>query len=361
MLGQTTYTWTGAGDGTNLANAANWDPNGLPNGNNGSGYTDPSLWDFATWDGRTSTNLVITYGSTSLPNTGYGSSGINLHLTSNQTKSVTIVSSVSVSAGVGINYITVDPGAGAFALGDDSANRLKGFGRPAGGIHIFTNNSTNAASIGSCVEWQAGGGSGYTYDFAGTGDWIVHSYLYPDNGAFSPTIVQVDGPGSVYWSAGVIVPNSPAGTVAITGGALVLKTSGLFPGAANQSISNMASLVFDAPAQAQTLRGVIFGTGTLTVKDGTLTLAGQSTYSGNTILSGGELMVDGAEGSTTNGDFGPLGVGAITFSGGPERDVHQRADQQRGHIDQAGIGDADAGGSQHLQRGHDGQRGATAH
>jgi fibronectin-binding autotransporter adhesin len=305
---QTTYIWTGAGDGTNLANSANWNPNGLPSG---------ATQDTAEWNGVTTSNLVITYGTTSLPSTGFGSQGINLYLTANQTNSVQIISSATKSAGVGVNYITLDAGAGAFTLGDTTANNLLVFGRPAGAVHQFMNNSTNPATINPSVEWQAGGGSGYTYEFGGTGNWVVNSYLMPDNGAFSATTVQVDGPGTVFWSAGktgAYSPNSALGTVIINGGTLVIRSSGLFTGTANQTIVNNGTLEFDAPAQAQGLTGVIAGGGYLQVNNGILTLSGQNTYTGTNLLTGGELVAGGPE---TPGTSGPLGFGGpITFAGG---------------------------------------------
>ncbi|MGH7953838.1 MAG: hypothetical protein ACREFE_18225, partial [Limisphaerales bacterium] len=288
VFGQTTFTWTNSAGG-DLAVSNNWDPNGLPSG---------ATQDTAQWDGVATGNLTITYGNTSLPSTGYGSSGINLVLTANQTGSVKIVSSVSVSQGVGVNNITVNNGAGAFSLGDGSANNLKVFGRPAGGIHTFENDSTNPATIDSSVEFQAGGGNGYTYDFYGPGDWIVNSYLYPDNGAFSGTTILIEGPGSVIWSAGRIIPNSPVGGITISGGALVIKSSGVVP---NQTIDVEGTLEYDAAAQSQTFSGTIVGAGLLEVNDGTLTLSAQNTYVGNTALSGGELVVNGAENAGSSG------------------------------------------------------------
>ena len=57
----------------------------------------------------------------------------------------------------------------------------------------------------------------------------------------------------------------------------------------------------------------ITGSGTNTITAGTLTLSGQSTYSGDTVLAGGEVIVASTE---TPGGSGPLGTGIITFTGG---------------------------------------------
>ncbi|HEX5221305.1 MAG TPA: autotransporter-associated beta strand repeat-containing protein [Verrucomicrobiae bacterium] len=318
VFGQTAYTWTGAANGTNLSTAGNWTTNGvdpattLPNGNNGLG---DGFQDSAMWDGKTSTNLLLIYNTT-WPNTGFGSVGVNLTLTANQLNDVQITTTLPTSAGVGVNHVTNNSPSAAFTMGDSGANNWLVFGRPAGAIHYYVNNSTAPATINPSVKFQAGGGNGYTYQFGGTGNWIVNSHLMPDNNAFSPSMITVDGPGTVYWyggRAGGYNPNSPLGQITVNGGSLVIKTNGLFTGTANQAIVNNATFVYDGTG-AQNLSGVISGTGTLVVSNGTLILSGQSTYSGTTLLGGGTLVVNGAE---TDQVSGPLGFGGnISFSGG---------------------------------------------
>jgi autotransporter-associated beta strand protein len=304
-----TYTWTGAGDRVSLANPTNWSPQGLPSG---------ATQDTAQWNGVTTTNLVITYGTVSLPGTGFASLGINLVMTTNQTNSVQVISSASVSAGVGVNNIEVASGAGAFTWGDTTASNLLTFGRPAGAVHHFVNNSTNPATINKSVRWQAGGGNGYTYDFSGMGNWIVNSYLMPDSSAFSASYIQVDGPGMVFWSAGrtgEYSPNAPLGAVTIYGGALALKSAfPLYDILGNVPITNNATFVFDAASQSQTLSGVISGTGQLIVNNGTLTLAGQNTYSGTTTVSNGTLIINGGNAAAATIVNGGMlgGTGALS-------------------------------------------------
>src|SRR5262249_45478834 len=155
-----------------------WNPNGQPSG---------ATQDTAQWDGKTTTNVVISYGSTSLPNTGFGTSGINLVLTPNQTNSVQIISSVAISAAVGLNSVTIDSSNASFILGDSTTKLFKIVARPAGVVHPLVNNSTVPAIINGSVEWQAGGGTAYTLDFGGTGDWIVNNYLRNDNGSGATT------------------------------------------------------------------------------------------------------------------------------------------------------------------------------
>jgi hypothetical protein len=134
----------GAADGMNLATAGNWTTNGVD-----PATTLPSgaSQDTARWDGVTSSNLVISCGSVGLPSTGFGSLGINLVLTPNQSNSVQLVSSIAFSAAVAINAITNDSASAAFTLGDSTANLLNLVMRPAGAVHYWVNNSTNPVSI----------------------------------------------------------------------------------------------------------------------------------------------------------------------------------------------------------------------
>ena len=313
VFGQVLYTWSGAWDGVSLVNPTNWIPIGQPSG---------ATQDTAEWNGLTTTNLLITYGTVSLPSTGFGSSGVNLVMTASQTNSVQVICTpaTTVSAGIGINSVELDAGSAPFTWGDTTTNNLLSFGRPAGAVHSWMNNSANAGVINPSVKWQAGGGNGYTYWFNGTGNWNVTNYLMPDNGSFSANALLIDGPGIVSWTAGktgTYNPNSALSGVTINGGALIVHSSGLFPNPPSQTVAlNGASGVFefDAAAQAQTLSGVISGVGIVQVNNGTLTLSGQSTYTGPTLLTGGELIVASAE---NPGSSGPLGTGSyISFTGG---------------------------------------------
>jgi autotransporter-associated beta strand protein len=302
VFGQTTYIWTGAADGTNFEVAANWSPPGSP------------VYDIgatAEFNGVEPGNLLICYGGIGTFDSPPGW-WINICLTSNQVGSVTID---NFSANLNPQYfpvfnITIDSGAGAFSLGGNT-QRLNYLARPSGAVHSFTNNSTNTATFGNQIRWAAGGGADYTMDFSGTGNWQCNSYLVNDNGA--GMFVQVDGPGTMFWNpAGFLGANGIRSPVVINGGALVLQ--GSHPRLGSQAITNNGTFEFDAPSQSQMFSGVISGTGLLTVSSGTLTLLGQNIYTGNTVLSGGEMIVNGAE---NPGVSGPLGVGGtISFTGG---------------------------------------------
>jgi len=298
VLGQITYTWTGAGDGTNFNNPLNWNPNGIPN---------PNTADTAQWDGITTSNLFITFSSG--PMGGGAPLGINFVLTANQTNSVDLYSAVYPIAGYRAINFSIASGAGAFSLGDDGSNALYFImGAFNGEIQNFVNNSSNAATIYPNVRWAQGGGGSHTFVFDGSGDWNVNNSLVGANGA--NTLVTKQGSGTMTW-AGANVPNSVgnsaiASPLTINGGALSLESSDLLT---NQAIANNATLIYDAAAGACTLSGVISGTGALQVNSGQLTLSGTNTYAGGTTISGGTLRV-GAGGAS-----GSLGSGNITNNG----------------------------------------------
>jgi autotransporter-associated beta strand protein len=314
VFGQTVVTWTNAAGGL-ITDVNNWEPNALPNGNDGSGFQQT-----AQFDGRTPSDLTITNTTAVLPNTGFGTIGIILALTANQTDNVQFISTVAggSSGQIGMFSVSNSSHNASIILGDfntpTSLFRLTG--RPAGATHYYWNDSTGPSIINPSVEWQAGGGTAYTFEFGGTGDWIVRSSLRNDNGS-GGTSVTVDGPGALIWTNGTRhVAQDPLNLVTINGGKLVIQGPGLFPPqAANSTIALNAPLIFDAAAQSDSITRIISGTAQLIVTNGTLALSGQSTYTGNTVLSGGELIAAGAE--DTNSTFGPLGVGGtISFSGG---------------------------------------------
>jgi len=302
-FGQVTQIWTGGnGTGTELGAATNWGGT-LPNTANN---------DTGEFNGTVSGNLNLVYNTGTLAS-GYGQSGINLYLNASQTGSVNISTTVNgTSSPLAITGITIDSGAGAFTLGGpSSASVLAWVGRPAGAVHTLVNNSANTATLTPWILFTAGGGTTWTLDFQGTGNWVANSYLVDNNGPNK--IIQVDGPGTVTWNpSGTLGANGIASPIVINGGALVL--AGAHPRLSNQAITLGGNFEFNAPAQAQTLSGAISGSGQVQVNAGTLTLSGASSYTGNTILSGGELVALLAENPGTSG---PLGEGGtISFTGG---------------------------------------------
>src|SRR5487761_2065873 len=305
VFGQTIYTWTNQVGG-NIATAANYNPNGQPSG---------ATQDTAQFDGQTTGALGVFSTTTSLPSTGFGSSGINLVFTANQLGSVTFTSAVaSAEAAYGVNTIDIESPSAAITFGNpglSSTYQYNFYGRPAGGVLAFINNSSQPATFNGNVRWQAGGGAAYTLDFQGAGTWLANNYLVNDNN--SGMIIAVEGPGTLVWTPGGYLGNSGINSpIYVNGGKMVLAAP--HPRISNQAWTLGGIFEFNAPSLAQTLSGVISGGGIVQVSNGTLTLSGQSTYTGSNILSGGEVILNGAENA---GISGPLGAGnTISFKGG---------------------------------------------
>lgn len=300
-LSQTTAIWTGGGDGTNIDSAANW----------GGISPNPATSDTAEWNGLTTSNLFLINNGIDFTS-GPGSSGLNIYLTPNQTNSINIDTTLSISSGFAVWNVTVDANAGALSFGGTNTAHLFYMPeRPAGVVHHWINNSTNPITINPRVQFKAGGGATYTMDFSGAGNFIINNYLESDNSGGGIT-VEVDGPGAMIWTPQGYFGSDLISAVNVTGGTLILKAPHSKMNAG--SIANNGSFIFNVPpSQSQTLTGVISGTGNLTVAGGTLTLQGGNSYTGNTILSGGELSAYSAE----TGTNGPLGIGGtISFTGG---------------------------------------------
>ncbi|TAL07113.1 MAG: hypothetical protein EPO07_00790, partial [Verrucomicrobia bacterium] len=95
-------------------------------------------------------------------------------------------------------------------------------------------------------------------------------------------------------------------TVVISGGTLQIGTNDLNGEISAINITNNSALVVDRSGSLS-MSAAIAGTGTLTKSgDGKLILSGANSYSGNTILNGGTLQIDGTS----------SGAGALTTSAG---------------------------------------------
>lgn len=312
-FGQATQTWTGGdGTGTFVGTATNW---------GGTLPSTASPGDTGQWDGVVPGTLFLTYngGMTS----GFGQSGISFVLTSNQTGSVHIGSPFAFSANLAILNLTNNSTNASFRLGDSSANVLNVIWRPgdANQLHELVNNSASPNTIHPNVRWQSGGGVTHILAFGGTGDWIVtNNFLTSSAGP----LIRKNGPGTMFWN-GPSIPgalgngniNSP---ITINGGTLVLQNNTVLSPSGvdttgSQSISNNATLQYDAVAQSLLLSGVISGSGQLKVSNGTLTLSGANTYTGATTVSNGTLLINGANAAAaTIVNAGVLG-GTGTLSG----------------------------------------------
>ena len=296
-FGQTTYIWTGAADGTNLAAAGNWTPNGIPRPDvtDGTAYGDEMQF-----DGQMTGPLAVTQNG-GIQVLGGGSMqpyGLRIHVTSNQTSSVAIQSSVAISAGMRMNYFAIDAGSGGMILGGHNGNAYNIIaGVLDGQILGFTNNSSTPSEITEGLRWTLGGAGPHPFVFTGTGDWIVNNHMRTFNG--NPVLIQKFGSGTMTW-AGTNNANSayvePIGNpITIGGGTMVWKTSDLVGGSAgNPDIVNNGRLKYDATSGSCIVAGAISGTGLLQVSSGTLTLSGANTYTGGTLISNGTLALIGS-------------------------------------------------------------------
>lgn len=310
VLAQTIYYWTGAGDGYRLDNANNWDPVGTPSP--GGDYGDILIW-----DGRTTTNLALTFTTTAMQGWSGGiDRGLDVWLTSNQTNSVTFYGSVGLSAAIRMDDFQIDEGAGAFTLG---AAVTPLFDLLMGGTnsqtHQFINNSSNPATINPAVRLRHGGGGAHVYEFSGAGSWFVNHHLRTANN--SPVVITKSGPGTMVWTRYDVAPYDSViqGPLTINEGTLVLKSHNLIHDMTSpRTINNYGVLEYDAATGEGVILAAINGNGALKISSGWLTLSGQNAFSGDVILAGGTLILGSAE---NPGVSGPLGVGGtIVFNGG---------------------------------------------
>jgi autotransporter-associated beta strand protein len=129
--------------------------------------------------------------------------------------------------------------------------------------------------------------AGITLELGGTGDGVVDGPIA--SGGAAANILK-DGNGT--WTFNDPQTNY-SGTTTINAGTLEI-TGRLGQGTYAQSIINNAALKINSTS-AQTLSGVISGTGELLKQNtGTLTLSGTNSYTGNTTVSNGKLLVSGA-------------------------------------------------------------------
>lgn len=311
---QLVYTWTNNAPG-DLATAANWNPNGVPIPGTSSAY----IGDMIQFDGQSAGPVFATSntGNQTGSSVGGTTAGIYVHLTANQASPVTFHTTVanSASSGIRFNSITIDAGAGTFYFGKGSTTNaldtIWGTSNPS--TQGFTNNSANPAIIYPDVRWRLGAGGAHTFVFGGTGDWYVTNDIGSGGGAI---LVQKDGPGTMVWTAGhnnfFIFSGPVSSPLTISGGTLILKSSGLVP--AMTTINNTGGLlVFDAVGGTQIISNPVKGAGSLQIKNGTLTLTASNTCTGATTISNGTLVVGSAGGdmNVSGGTLVPVGIGSI--------------------------------------------------
>jgi fibronectin-binding autotransporter adhesin len=256
--------WTGTG--TVFDSAANW-TNGLPSTNGGVGQ----------FNGTQTGNLTLTYTGGLAGSTG--DAGLSLNLTNSQSGSVTIyATSASALCFDGINLAA---GAGALTLGNGGGTQLTISFGSSSAAHLWTNNSSNTATINSDVAFQTGGAANQTLVLGGSGNWTFNNSITSLN-----SVLSLSSTGSGFTT---LTGSSSLGSLLVSGGGTL---------AANGAL-NVASSV--------TVNGA--------------TLAGAGSISGNTLLSGnGAINLSGGTiGGTlvsTGGNWNGTGAvaGLVTVS-----------------------------------------------
>jgi len=167
----------------------------------------------------------------------------------------------------------------------------------SGGVLTLNNNITQGAVT-------IGGGT-----INGTAILTGTSFTSNGGGSVSPALAGASAPLTL--NAGLLTlfgANTYSGSTTISGGTLQISGAGqLGSGAYAAAISNSGTLLYNSSA-AQTLSGIISGTGAVTqAGNGTLSLTGSNnTYTGTTTVNAGLLAVTGSY----------SGGGAFTINGG---------------------------------------------
>lgn len=109
--------------------------------------------------------------------------------------------------------------------------------------------------------------------------------------------------------------NTYSGSTSINAGTLELGGTGSLGAAGNYSgaFINNGTVIHNSTA-AQTISGVVSGTGSLTNQTGTLTLTNANTYTGNVLVSGGTLVPTLPGAVATGSSFGSLNVAGKTIT-----------------------------------------------
>lgn len=255
------HIWDGGGVGaTDLGTAVNWNDDLVPS---------VAAGDVAIWNGSVTSPLALVYSNNAFAGAA-GNPGVNFSLTAGQTDSLNIDAGLN-TASLRLNNVTIAAGAGAFSLGNGTDVFNLTLGGAGGQTHTWTNDSSNAVTIGTDVAFGLGGGGVHTLAIGGSGNWDFQNVI--GQGAGTLTLSK-----------------SGAGTLNL--------------GGANTYTG-----------------GVIMNAGTLNIRNASAlgsTTAGVLTINGGTIdnTSGAALTTTVAKAQAWNGDFVFTGTNNLSFSGG---------------------------------------------
>ena len=263
-LAQAQSVWSGPANG-DLTVAGNW-TGGLPSANGGT----------AEWNGSTAGSLVLTCTSTGL-NGAAGNAGLNLYVNAAQVGSLSIATTNTTPR---LGNILIDPLAGAFTLGP--ANALTGGSATfANGVttRIWTNNSSNPATIGAGQFFSSGGAAAILLELGGSGNWIVNANmdLFNNRNGLS---LQAFGPGTTTLTATNAFANAlvPGGTLVLANTGALLSAIVDCSGTGTISFGSLQSATFNALQATATGNALVL---TNTANQAvTLTLNGQNSTTG---------------------------------------------------------------------------------
>jgi autotransporter-associated beta strand protein len=194
-------TWDGEATTNVLNTATNWTNNALPT----------SALDTATWDGTVTGPLSLVWNAAFGPGSG-NAGGVSISLAATQTDSVQL----DATAGTfGLGDVTIATGAGALTLGNGVGTATMTMRDPS---MMFSNDSTNTATIKSDVVFGNGGGGGSRpIIVTGSGNWLFECAVIP-SGFSTSAILTKSGNGTLTLAA----QSFQNSTTAINGGAILI-------------------------------------------------------------------------------------------------------------------------------------------
>ena len=313
-----TISWDGNGTGaTDLGTGVNWSADTVPS------VVTP---DTAQWNGFVTGALSLIYSNTAFAGSP-GNVGVNLDITASQTSALNIDSGTNTGA-LRMNTLTVASGAGAFSIGNglNTVNLTMG---GAAGTHTWTNNSSNAVTIGSDVVMGRGGAGLHVLAVTGSGDWNLNAPFTSVDAANNWAITKA-GTGVMnltatnVYTGGLTVSNGTArltgsntsvgqisaGTVASQNGVLFIDGGTLNANKTSNPSLAIGTLASSAGFVKFGSAGTLSTVNELHLGRGVGSYAAMSVGAGNTVTSGSWFVLAG------NNDRGVLNQsgGAITIS-----------------------------------------------
>jgi fibronectin-binding autotransporter adhesin len=359
--GTNTSTAVAVNSGTTLAGSGSVGATTISSGGTMSPGSSPGTQTYAslTWEGGANYNWQL-YNATGVAGTDYdtfvSTGAFTINATSGNKFNINLWtlsgigpdtngSALNFNAATSTNWTLGTFGsisgfsADAFAINPFATNGTSGFANIfTGTFSVNTNGSSlllvyTAPEIGDEFEWGAGSGNWNT-----SGNWTNNSVppatgakiYYSGGGGLSTNDVATAINGLTFLSgAGAYTVSGDALTIGLFGVAndstavqtvdldVVLGGNQIFEAASGDlviggAVNNDGNLLTVDGAENVSLNGVVSGSGGVTkIGNGTLTLGGNSTFSGTLAAEVGTVLISGTQGTTTlNVDGGTLLLGA---------------------------------------------------